>query len=63
MSHDDVFDPSSLASSLTMNTDRSPLFYLPQVMKALPGERYEQQQRLAMAIKDVKAQDVADFLK
>ena len=63
MSNDDVFDPSSLASSSMMPTDRMPLFYLSQVIQALPSERFEQQQRLATAIKDVKAQDVTDFLK
>ena len=62
-SQDDVFVPNSISSSLTTNTQRSAFHFLNQVKQALPDEREEHQQRLALAIQDAKEQDVADFLK
>jgi hypothetical protein len=62
-SHDDVFAPTSLNSSITTNSNRILLHYLPQVTQALPDERPEYRQYLASAIKDAKEQHVTDFLK
>jgi hypothetical protein len=62
-SQDDVFAPASMNSSLTTPTNRMSLYYLPQITQALPDERNEYRQRLAIAIKDAKEQNVADFLK
>jgi hypothetical protein len=62
MSHDDVFVPNSI-SSMTPNTNRQSLHYLPQITQALPDEQPEYLQRLASAIKDAKEQYVTDFLR
>ncbi len=62
-SHDDVFVPSSMNSSITTYTNRTSFHYLPQIIQALPDERPEYRERLALAIKDAKEQHVTDFLK
>ena len=62
-SHDDVFTSTSINSSITTNSNRISLHYLPQITQALPDERSEYQQRLATAIKDAKEQHVTDFLR
>ncbi|CAF1271092.1 unnamed protein product [Rotaria sordida] len=61
-SHDDVFIPASSNSSTTATTNRIQS-YLQQIIQALPNERHEYRQRLALAIKDAKEQHVTDFLK
>ncbi len=63
MSHDDVFAPTSMNSSMTTNSNRIALHYLPQITQALPDERSEYRHRLAAAIKDAKEQHVTDFLR
>jgi len=62
-SHDDVFTPTSTNNSITTNTNRVSLHYLPQIIQTLPDERPEYRQRLATTIKDMKEQHVTDFLR
>jgi hypothetical protein len=62
-SHDDVFAPGSVNSSIITNSNRASLHYLPQITQALPDARTEYQKRLAVVIKDFKEQHVTDFLR
>ncbi|CAF0798929.1 unnamed protein product [Adineta steineri] len=63
-SHDDVFVPGSVNSSVvTGRGSRQILHYLPHITQALPSESTEYHRRLAFAIKDAKEQEVTDFLR
>ncbi|CAF3736451.1 unnamed protein product [Adineta steineri] len=63
-SHDDVFVPGSVNSSVvTGRGSRQVLHYLPHITQALPNESTEYHRRLAFAIKDAKEQQVTDFLR
>lgn len=62
-SHDDVFAPASVSSSVTTNSNRMLLHYLPQINEAIPNERMEYRQRLASVIKDAKEQHVTELLR
>jgi hypothetical protein len=62
-SQDDVFGSGSVNNSITGNSNRISLHYLPKITEALPDERPEYRQRFAAAIKDAKEQHVTDFLR